>query len=78
MRKQEIVQAENYPVGFPIWQCLPLKTVVLLVEYQWEHFGTKLEFMLKTPYREIEGLEEISKLLTQKPHYPVSFYSQRS
>lgn len=53
----------------PVWECIPAETLVKLILYQWECYGTRLEFLLGTPFGDIESLEEIDRLMRQKPHY---------
>ena len=53
---------------WPLWQCLPDKAVVDLILYQWKHYGLKLD-LLTDIYRDLESLEEIDRLMRQRPRY---------
>lgn len=52
-------------VTWPLWQCLKPEDLVKLIQYQWEHYGTKLELLTITPFSEIEPIEEIDRLMRQ-------------
>ena len=56
-------------VTWPVWQCLSAEALVKLIQYQWEVHGLKLE-LLSDAFREVEDVEEIDRLMRQKPHYP--------
>ncbi len=50
---------------WPLWQCLSGEVLVLLIQYQWRHYGLKLE-LLSDAFREVESIEEIDRLM-RKP-----------
>lgn len=54
-------------VTWPLWQCLSIEALVLLIQYQWIIYGQNLDLMIDA-FREVESHEEIDKLLRQRPH----------
>ena len=64
------------PDKYPLWQFLSEADRQKLIEYQMQHFGTKLDITLP-PFKfqiepikikgRIEPLEELEKLMRQKP-----------
>lgn len=58
-------------IYWELWECLPVESVIALANYQWEHYGTKLDILFwvgKDMYQpDIEPVEEIDKLMRQKP-----------
>lgn len=56
---------------WPLWECLSPGALVLLIQFQWDNYGEKLDLLFwRDAYREVESLEEIDRLMRQKPHYP--------
>jgi len=53
---------------WPLWQCLKAEALAALIIYQWEHYGLKLD-LLADIYRDVEGLEEIDRLMRKPPEY---------
>lgn len=53
---------------WPLWECLPDKEIVKLIILQWDNYGTKLHLMTDV-YKDVEDLEEIDRLMRQKPVY---------
>ena len=61
-----------------IWQCISDKARAKLEQYQWEHYGLKLE-MLNSPVPstgdvvvpvQVEDIEEIDRLMRMPPKSP--------
>lgn len=54
-----------------LWTCLSTRTLVELTQYQWRHYGTKLDIILgDQEYSEqffVEALEEIDRIMRQPP-----------
>lgn len=63
------MKAVSERTTWPLWECLQLESLVKLIQYQWDNYGLKLELLIDI-YREMESLEEIDRLMRQKPHYP--------
>lgn len=60
---------------WPLWQIVKAKSVGDLVNLQWSLYGTKLDLTTKPPQQlvsvigDVEELEEIDKLIKEKPVY---------
>lgn len=56
---------------WPLWECISDKALVELAQYQWLHYGTKLDIMPRAlEYSKqffIESLAEIDRLMRQAP-----------
>jgi len=50
-----------------VWKSLKLGQLEKLIEFQWENYKTKLDFMSKP---EIESPEELEEIMRQKPQHP--------
>jgi len=51
----------------PIWECLKPEQLAQLIMLQWKLYGTKLELLTRADFSGIESLEEIDRLMRQKP-----------
>jgi len=51
----------------PIWECLKPEQLAKLILVQWKLYGTKLKCLEKDPEYTIESLEEIDRLMRQRP-----------
>lgn len=60
---------EREPTTWPLWECIPPETLVKLIQYQWEHYGTKLEILASMPFKDFESLEEIDREMRQPAKY---------
>lgn len=54
---------------WPLWTCLPVESLVALCKYQWDKYGLRLDLITsKDMYQlDLEPIEEIDKLMRQKP-----------
>jgi len=54
---------------WPLWTCISVESLVALAQYQWDNYGTKLDILTDhdTYFPELEPIEEIDKLMRQKP-----------
>jgi len=50
------------------WQSVPCERLIKLIQLQWKQFGLKLD-LLTDIYRDVESLEEIDRLMRQRPCY---------
>ena len=60
---------------WPLFWCISQEARVALMKYQWEHFGLRLNIPPEpfTPVSfstQLESLEEIDRMMRQKPHRP--------
>jgi hypothetical protein len=62
-------RVKRSPATWPLWECLPPESLVRLIQYQWEHYGTKLELLMAVPAREFEDLGEIDRIMRQRPKF---------
>lgn len=53
---------------WPLWQCISRESLAKLIIYQWDHYGLKLD-LLTDMYRDVESLDEIDRLMRQRPRY---------
>jgi len=53
----------------PIWECLKPEQLAKLILVQWKLYGTRLELLTRSDYSGIENLEELTKIMRQKPHH---------
>jgi len=53
---------------WPLWQCLKAESLAMLIQYQWKHYGTKLDLLVDR-YKELESLPEIDRLMRERPRY---------
>lgn len=53
---------------WPLWQCIPVKSLADLIQLQWIVYGRKLD-LLRDLYRDVEDIEEIGRLMRQRPRY---------
>jgi len=51
----------------PIWECLKPEQLAKLILVQWKLYGTKLKCLERDPEYNIESLEEIDRLMRQRP-----------
>jgi len=51
----------------PIWECLKPEQLGRLALLQWKLYGTRLELLTRSDYSGIEPLEEIDRLMRQRP-----------
>jgi len=51
----------------PIWECLKPEQLAKLIMLQWKLYGTRLELLTRPDYSGIEPLEEIDRLMRQRP-----------
>lgn len=58
---------------WPLYQCLKANQLALLIQLQWKLYGTRLD-LLNDPYKEVENLEEIEKIIKVPSKYPIGFY----
>lgn len=56
-------------ITWPIWECISPLVLALLIQYQWDNYGLKLDLM-SDPFTEIESREELGRLMKQKPEHP--------
>jgi len=52
---------------YPLWQCISREALAKLILVQWKLYGTKLKCLEKDPEYNIESLEEIDRLMRQRP-----------
>lgn len=60
-------------IEWPLWECIPIKSLVELAQYQWLNYGTKLD-VIPGPqdYTEqffVEKLSEIDHLMRRPPRH---------
>jgi len=53
---------------WPLWRCLSATSLAMLIQYQWKHYGTKLDLLVDR-YKELESLPEIDRLMRERPRY---------
>ena len=53
---------------WPLWEYLSNEALVALIKFQWENYGLKLDLMTDA-FREIESLDEIQRIMVQRPRY---------
>jgi len=51
----------------PIWECLKPEQLTKLIMLQWKLYGTRLELLTRSDYSGIENLEELIKIMRQRP-----------
>ena len=60
-------------IEWPIWECISVKALVELAQYQWLNYGTKLDVIAGAQdYTEqffIESLAEIDRLMRRPPKH---------
>ncbi len=59
---------------WPLGELISTESLVSLMKYQWETYGTKLDIVIeqRNPVEvetEIEPVEEIDKLIRERPRY---------
>jgi len=55
---------------WPLWECLRPESLIALAALQWKLYGTRLD-LLSDPYKELESVEEIGRLIRKPPKYRV-------
>jgi len=58
-----------------VWDILPIKKLVSLIKFQYEHYGTKLDLLIeseKSPITFEPNIKEseIEHEMRQRPHHP--------
>jgi len=53
---------------WPLWQCLSVKALADLIQLQWKLYNLKLDLLIDG-YKEVEDVDEIDRLMRQKPRY---------
>ena len=56
---------ETWPLGL----CISREALAKLMQLQWKTYGTKLDLLTVDPYKEVENLKEIDRLMREKPRY---------
>lgn len=51
----------------PIWECIRPESLAKLIQMQYKLYGIKLELLTQPDLSGIEPLEEIDRLMRQKP-----------
>jgi len=53
---------------WPLWECIPAQALAKLALFQWNKYGLKLDLLVDA-FRDVEGIEEIDRLMRDKPQY---------
>ncbi len=55
-----------------LWACISTDSLVKLANYQWEHYGTRLDIITghDTYQPDLEPVEEIDKIMRWRPRHP--------
>ena len=53
---------------WPLWECIETESLAKLRQLQEDTYGTRLD-LLADIYRDVESLEEIDRLMRQRPRY---------
>jgi len=51
----------------PIWECLKPEQLAKLIMLQYKLYGTKVELLTRPDLSGVENLEEIDRLMRQRP-----------
>ena len=59
------VDKETWPLGLIISR----EALAKLMQLQWKTYGTKLDLLTDDPFKDIESLSEIDRLMRKPPEY---------